>query len=402
MKLLLLPLAFLLSFNLFAFESNVEQVYLKGTFNNWSNNTNMYMGSDHTWLVRVNLESGDSFKFDMHGDWSENYGDNNNDGIAEFDGDNIKVADAGEYIIEFNDESKTYRVMIDYYTEIYAPVYHQSYVYGFPVKIFHEGLLYEKGSVNYGWRNGAFYFTRLPVGQEYTIEVGGVVEGHVQPGGTYQAAEFIHGRRTFVTSVIHEPQRLKLHGCEALSLNVLLNPGKETETLEAMQCVNGIWQTNVNFAAISEGEMPNSFLFMKEESDNTSLYGDDNADGIAGLNEVNVNVFEGGVHQVEIDLKTMEYNVSLKHIVTFSTHVSIQDSCWLDVRGDKYPLSWDRGVPFDNKKAGEVYREKIIVMDEGFFEYKYAKICEGDDNVYWELRGNRIGPSSGIDAPVFN
>ena len=51
------------------------------------------------------------FKFDITGDWSENYGDQQRDGIADRDGADIPVTQgAGRYTIDFNTSTKAYAV----------------------------------------------------------------------------------------------------------------------------------------------------------------------------------------------------------------------------------------------------------------------------------------------------
>jgi hypothetical protein len=53
------------------------------------------------WVIRnIDLKSGE-IKFRFNNDWNGNYGDNNNDGIADELGNNIKV-DAGTYDIMLN------------------------------------------------------------------------------------------------------------------------------------------------------------------------------------------------------------------------------------------------------------------------------------------------------------
>jgi hypothetical protein len=404
MKKALFILTFLVSFYALSSEKEPEpeQVYLRGTFNNWADDTKMHLNNQGNWLINVSLKNGAKFKFDIHGDWSENYGDNSEDGVSERDGNNINISDAGNYTVEFNYKTKAYRVMVHYYTVIYGPVWHQSYVANLPVKIFHNGELYNQGNVYYTSSNGAIYFTRLPVNKEFTIEVGGLVEGHYQPGGVYRPAEYLHGEKKFVTTVSSEPQKLYLKRCQATSLSLIREPASEKESPHSMQCINGVWQGNLDLTARSENNSHRSFTIIKDISTNPTVYGDDTADGIIAINENAISVTEDGEHQITINLKTMEYDVVVKNMVTFSTHLWIEDGCWLEVRGDKEPLRWEKGLSFDNKLGGEAHREKTVAMKEGPFEYKYTKICQNDDNVYWELRDNRLGPSAGTEAPIFN
>ncbi|MFO7819274.1 MAG: S8 family serine peptidase [Halanaerobacter sp.] len=91
------------------YDSTYEQVYLRGSFNDW-NTEEMELVDDHSWQTGLELKADDRFKFDIHGDWSLNFGDDNGDGSVEEGGDDIYVSDAGTYVITFNDETKEYKV----------------------------------------------------------------------------------------------------------------------------------------------------------------------------------------------------------------------------------------------------------------------------------------------------
>ncbi|MBC2595175.1 pullulanase [Ruficoccus amylovorans] len=89
---------------------NFDQVYFRGTLNGWGNAPMSFVG-DHTWVIEVNFvgQASDRFKFDRFGDWSEYYGDNQSDGIAESGGADIHVS-PDRYFITFNDDTLTYSV----------------------------------------------------------------------------------------------------------------------------------------------------------------------------------------------------------------------------------------------------------------------------------------------------
>jgi len=93
-------------------QSNFNQVYLRGTFNGWGTSS-MELVADNTWQSTVIFtgNGNERFKFDILGDWSENYGDNEQDGTAEDrSGDNIQVT-TGSYTITFNDVTYAYTVI---------------------------------------------------------------------------------------------------------------------------------------------------------------------------------------------------------------------------------------------------------------------------------------------------
>ncbi|HMO04214.1 MAG TPA: PKD domain-containing protein [Kiritimatiellia bacterium] len=88
------------------------QVYLRGSHNNWGSQL-MTLVSNNVWETEANFgsSSNERFKFDVYGDWSLNFGDNNNDGIAEQSGGNIAVSSgAGTYRIRYNDADRRYTV----------------------------------------------------------------------------------------------------------------------------------------------------------------------------------------------------------------------------------------------------------------------------------------------------
>ena len=94
-------------------QKQIEQLFLRSSHNSWqaTDRDRMRLISHYTWEMETGLAAGDSFKFDIHGDWSRNYGDNNIDGFADNNGQNIPVTQgAGTYRIRFNTQSKRYTV----------------------------------------------------------------------------------------------------------------------------------------------------------------------------------------------------------------------------------------------------------------------------------------------------
>jgi len=91
------------------FGSNFSQLYLRGTHNAWSTSS-MLLVANNLWEITVTFSgSNNAFKFDVTGNWSQNYGDNNNDGIAEQNGSNIIInTGEGTYRVRFNDQTRSY------------------------------------------------------------------------------------------------------------------------------------------------------------------------------------------------------------------------------------------------------------------------------------------------------
>lgn len=88
---------------------NFSQLYFRGTANDWVA-TPMTQISANTWSVDVYFDgqSQQRFKFDVTGDWSQNYGDNNADGVLEVAGDDIYTSVTGNYRITVNNQSLAY------------------------------------------------------------------------------------------------------------------------------------------------------------------------------------------------------------------------------------------------------------------------------------------------------
>ncbi len=89
---------------------NFPTLFLRGTFNQWGVHA-MQLLEDSIWRTEINLLDGDEFKFDVHQDWSQNYGDDNTDYIGDSNGNNIVVAESGRYLVTFNDETLVYSVV---------------------------------------------------------------------------------------------------------------------------------------------------------------------------------------------------------------------------------------------------------------------------------------------------
>ncbi len=89
--------------------SNFSSLNFRGTANSWGA-TEMSLVADNTWELIVNFDGQDDqrFKFDVTGDWVQNYGDNNLDGVLESFGNDILTDIIGEYTIQVNDSTLIY------------------------------------------------------------------------------------------------------------------------------------------------------------------------------------------------------------------------------------------------------------------------------------------------------
>ncbi|BBM01747.1 alpha amylase C-terminal domain-containing protein [Microbulbifer sp. GL-2] len=94
--------------------SNFSSLYFRGTPNGWGAEP-MQLVANNIWEIQVNFDgqSQQRFKFDVSGDWSENYGDNNADDILERGGSDIYTSVIGSYKIQVNDQTMTYDLIVD-------------------------------------------------------------------------------------------------------------------------------------------------------------------------------------------------------------------------------------------------------------------------------------------------
>lgn len=96
-----------------SYAKNFASLNIRGTTNSWGT-TPMTLVSDHLWQATVNFtgagdtNGGQRFKFDIKGDWTQNYGDTNKDGVAELTGADITTSVVGAYVVRFNDQTLAY------------------------------------------------------------------------------------------------------------------------------------------------------------------------------------------------------------------------------------------------------------------------------------------------------
>tara|TARA_R110002020_G_scaffold46027_5_gene131280 strand:+ start:18982 stop:20997 length:2016 start_codon:yes stop_codon:yes gene_type:complete len=94
-----------------SFASFYPSMYFRGTPNGFTT-TPMVLTDDFTWQITANFDGTggpDRYKFDVFGDWSLSFGDDNQDGIVNLNGGDILTVDgSGDYVIEFDTLNSTY------------------------------------------------------------------------------------------------------------------------------------------------------------------------------------------------------------------------------------------------------------------------------------------------------
>jgi hypothetical protein len=95
------------------FKHQLSSLFFRGGVNRWGK-TAMVLVADNTWQLDQDLLDYRDFPFklDVKGDWTQSYGDNENDGVAELGGSEIRPSQCspGRYRIRFNDKTLSYTV----------------------------------------------------------------------------------------------------------------------------------------------------------------------------------------------------------------------------------------------------------------------------------------------------
>jgi len=99
------------------FDCQFAALSFRGTANGWGTQA-MTLVADNVWQTEVIFDEDEDnrFKFDRFGDWTQNYGDDdqncddalNCDGSVEQSGEDIQIDQTGAYTITFNDMTKHY------------------------------------------------------------------------------------------------------------------------------------------------------------------------------------------------------------------------------------------------------------------------------------------------------
>ncbi len=75
----------------------------------WNSDQDMTVKGSN-WVITLDLTEGE-IKFRANDDWTDNFGDSGADGTLDAGGDNIKIAEAGNYTITMNLVDKTYTIV---------------------------------------------------------------------------------------------------------------------------------------------------------------------------------------------------------------------------------------------------------------------------------------------------
>ncbi len=276
-----------------AFTSTHPSLYLRGSHNGWGS-TPMVLVGDNQWQLDASFSgSSRSFKFDVFANWSENYGDNNNDKIADRSGGNINVPSDGNWRIRYNDKTRAYSLTLADANVL--PIANagpdQTVTAGATVQFNGSQSSDPDGSIaSFSWSNGltgaqpslrydlpGSYEVRLTV----TDNKGGSSSDVMQL--TVQAAD---NSFTKVWPSVALRGTFNAWGSSPMSL-----------------VANNLWQLDANFTGSSRTF---KFDLYSNWSEN---YGDNNSDGIAERSGNNINVPSDGNWRITINDQTRAYTV---------------------------------------------------------------------------------------------
>ena len=94
------------------YAKNVASLNIRGTTNNWGTTpcpwSGITSGRPASPSPAAVMERQPALQVRRQGDWTQNYGDTNKDGVAELAGADITTAVVGAYVVRFNDQTLAY------------------------------------------------------------------------------------------------------------------------------------------------------------------------------------------------------------------------------------------------------------------------------------------------------
>lgn len=293
-------------------------VYIRGTFNNWNKKPMSYR--DGVWTTTVRLSANAQFKFDIRGDWSENYGSKGGDAIADKAGPNIVATDgAGEYLITFNYETKVFTVRNT--GPGFARVFDQVYFRGTPNN-WGTNLMQLVGDNQ--WRIDAAFAGattdrfKFDVNGDWTLNYGDTNKDSIAEryGADIYMENFdrMHGAGVYRITF---NDLNKAYSVASLSQSSVSLHATDTysgfKTIETMsRGSDGIWEIVMPFGDAAncgcKPTHPDNFVFSVANSQAPGIYGDSNLDDIAELNGNPIELSYGR-YRIRFNDKTNVYSV---------------------------------------------------------------------------------------------
>ncbi len=284
-------------------ESNFKQVYLRGTPNGWGT-SEMTLINNFTWSLLVHFTgigdgSGEQrFKFDITGDWSENYGDNGQDGTLEQGGADILFNKTGSYNVIFDDQEMTCTINHSDDNQLPVAVVHpstvttdinQSIILSGADSFDNDGSI-----VGYNWSTGS--------SEESTIV-------HFESAGVYivslEVTDNQGGTSTVTASINVEDSSLFNSDFPTMNLRGTVNGWASS----AMHLIaDYTWEIDVTF----DGSNSSEWFKFDVSGDWNHNFGDNDADGILEQDGDDILVDSPGIYTIRFFETDRTYNVVTK------------------------------------------------------------------------------------------
>lgn len=279
---------------------NFAQLYFRGTPNAWVA-TPMTLVAANTWRTSVVLDgqANQRFKFDVKGDWSQNYGDTNKDGKLDLTGSDIYTTLVGTCVVEVNDATLAYQVTCPVTPKppvaVVTPT-STTVSTGSSVTFSAAGSTDSDGTIqSYSWNTGE---TTSSLTRTFTA------------AGTYTVTVTVtdnDGQTSTASSVVtvQDVVNFKKNLAQLYFRGTPNSWGKSAMTLVA----DNTWQVNISFSGAGDANGAQRFK-LDVNGDWATNYGDNNADGVAEKTGKDIVTSVVGTYKVTFNDSTLKYSIS--------------------------------------------------------------------------------------------
>ncbi len=279
---------------------NFAQLYFRGTPNAWAA-TPMTLVAANTWRTSVVFDgqSNQRYKFDVKGDWSQNYGDTNKDGKLDLTGSDIYTTLVGTCIVEVNDLTLAYQVACPVTPK--PPVAavtptSTTVTTGSSVTFSAAGSTDSDGTIqSYQWNTGE---TTSTLTRTFTA------------AGTYTVTVTVtdnDGLTSTASSVVtvQDVVNFKKNFTQLYFRGTPNGWGTSAMTLVA----DNTWQANITFSGAGDANGAQRFK-LDVNGDWATNYGDNNADGVAEKSGKDITTTVVGAYKVTFNDSTLKYSIA--------------------------------------------------------------------------------------------
>lgn len=291
------------------FSKTHPQVYFRGSANSWGT-TLMTLISNYTWFTEATFSSGtgDRFKFDIHGDWSLNFGDNNNDKVADQSGNNIDITQgAGTYRIWFNDQTRQYsasKVAVNQKPVANAGTTQTVGLNGATVQLDGSGSYDPDGSISeYSWYQSSGPSAIITYSHPGNPGATVVILSRTNDATYTFSLRVTDNEGATSTGMVTVIQRAAGFNKVQPQVYVRGTPNNWGTTLMTLVS-NYVWETEATFGSAS-----NERFKFDVHGDWSLNFGDNNSDGIAEQGGNNIAISQGaGTYRIRFNDQTRVYS----------------------------------------------------------------------------------------------